>query len=83
MSGDIHTSWIPFGGGARKCMGYNFAMLEIKSILSILARGYDWSVDTNEDLSMNSALPTLSNGMPMKVWKLHIPLVPKKSDTYQ
>ena len=22
--------WIPFGGGARKCMGYNFAILEIK-----------------------------------------------------
>lgn len=79
MSGDVNTSWIPFGGGARKCMGYSFAMLEIKSILAILARGYDWSVDTKENLSLNSALPTLSNGMPMKVWKLDMP--PKSQKT--
>ena len=26
----LDKSWIPFGGGARKCMGYNFAILEIK-----------------------------------------------------
>ncbi len=26
----LDKSWIPFGGGARKCMGYNFAIMEIK-----------------------------------------------------
>ena len=26
----LDKSFIPFGGGARKCMGYNFAMMEIK-----------------------------------------------------
>lgn len=26
----LDKSFIPFGGGARKCMGYNFAILEIK-----------------------------------------------------
>ena len=26
----LDKSWIPFGGGVRKCMGYNFAILEIK-----------------------------------------------------
>ena len=26
----LDKSWIPFGGVARKCMGYNFAIMEIK-----------------------------------------------------
>lgn len=26
----LDKSFIPFGGGARKCMGYNFAFMEIK-----------------------------------------------------
>lgn len=73
MSG-LDTSFIPFGGGARKCMGYNFAMLELKAILSILARGYDWSVDVKEGLLLSSALPDFGNGLPMKVWKLAKPL---------
>lgn len=28
----LDKSFIPFGGGARKCMGYNFAFMEIKVI---------------------------------------------------
>lgn len=55
-------------------MGYNFAMLELKAILSTLARGYDWSVDVKEGLLLSSALPDFGNGLPMKVWKLNQPL---------
>ena len=72
----MDKSWIPFGGGARKCMGYSFALLEIKAILATLARGYDWSLDVHEELLPTSALPTPGNGMPMKCWRLAEPLQP-------
>ena len=35
---------IGFGGGAHKCLGYELAKMELKIILSILLRNYEWSV---------------------------------------
>jgi cytochrome P450 len=32
-------SWVPFGGGTRRCLGASFAMLEMTEILGALARG--------------------------------------------
>jgi cytochrome P450 len=32
-------SWIPFGGGTRRCLGGAFAMLEMKTVLGLLAAG--------------------------------------------
>jgi cytochrome P450 family 135 len=34
-------TWIPFGGGVRRCLGASFAMLEIKVVLSAIVRGTD------------------------------------------
>jgi cytochrome P450 len=31
-------TWIPFGGGARGCLGAAFALCEIKVVLSVIAR---------------------------------------------
>ena len=31
-------TWIPFGGGVRRCLGGSFAMLEMKTVLEALAR---------------------------------------------
>lgn len=73
----LDKSWIPFGGGARKCMGYNFAIMEIKVILSVLARKYDWSVDVHETFIQTSPLPAVTNGMPMKCWTKAKPLQPR------
>ena len=40
--------YIPFGGGRHKCMGNAFAILQIKAILAILLRRYEFSlVDPN------------------------------------
>ncbi|KAL3157165.1 hypothetical protein ABBQ38_001405 [Trebouxia sp. C0009 RCD-2024] len=72
----LDKSFIPFGGGARKCMGYNFAFMEIKVILAVLARGYEWSVDLEETFIQTSPLPALTNGMPMKCWKRDQPMHP-------
>lgn len=34
-------SWIPFGGGRRRCLGASFAMLEMNVVLSALLGAYD------------------------------------------
>jgi cytochrome P450 len=34
-------TWIPFGGGRRRCLGASFALLELKTVLREVLRGYD------------------------------------------
>jgi cytochrome P450 len=34
-------TWIPFGGGRRRCLGSSFAMLEMKVVLGGVLRAYD------------------------------------------
>jgi cytochrome P450 len=34
-------TWIPFGGGRRRCLGASFALLEMKTVLRELLRCYD------------------------------------------
>ena len=38
-------AWIPFGGGRHKCMGNAFAILQIKAILAILLRKYEFELE--------------------------------------
>ena len=34
-------TWIPFGGGIRRCIGASFAVVEMKTVLSAIARSVD------------------------------------------
>jgi cytochrome P450 family 135 len=34
-------TWIPFGGGRRRCLGASFAMLEMKVVLRVVLAAYD------------------------------------------
>ncbi|DBB13307.1 TPA: hypothetical protein ACH3X3_005042 [Trebouxia sp. C0006] len=43
-------SWLPLGYGPRMCIGYGFALQEMKIMLAVLARGYDWQVDLTEPI---------------------------------
>ncbi|OKH17570.1 cytochrome P450 [[Limnothrix rosea] IAM M-220] len=49
--------FIPFGGGMRECIGKEFARLEAKILVSMLARNYDWELLPDQDLSMQ-VIPT-------------------------
>ncbi|ORX92456.1 cytochrome P450 [Basidiobolus meristosporus CBS 931.73] len=40
---DLH-SWIPFGGGLRRCIGMNFSLIEQRVVLSMLLRKFVWSL---------------------------------------
>ncbi|DBA99082.1 hypothetical protein WJX77_010814 [Trebouxia sp. C0004] len=57
-------SWIPFGSGPRMCLGYVFAMQEIKIMMAVLARGYDWQVDLTEPIK-SFPIPAPIRGLPM------------------
>jgi cytochrome P450 len=39
-------TWIPFGGGRRRCLGMSFAMLEMRIVLRSVLRRYDLASET-------------------------------------
>ncbi|KAJ1918006.1 hypothetical protein H4219_002894 [Mycoemilia scoparia] len=43
----VPFSWVPFGGGARQCMGMNFSMVEQQVFISMLVRKFKWSLPEN------------------------------------
>ena len=45
---------IPFGGGARVCLGQHFALAEMGVVLSLLLRGYRWELVPGQDLEFTS-----------------------------
>jgi cytochrome P450 len=36
-------AWMPFGGGAHKCIGLHFGTLEVKALLHEMLRAHRWS----------------------------------------
>ncbi|KAK9762111.1 hypothetical protein K7432_012467 [Basidiobolus ranarum] len=40
-------SWMPFGGGGRRCIGMNFSLIEQRVVLSMLLRKFSWTLPTN------------------------------------
>lgn len=49
-------SHIPFGGGARECLGKEFARLEMKVFAAMLARHYEWELLADQDLTMGASI---------------------------
>jgi sterol 14-demethylase len=35
-------TWIPFGAGRHRCVGANFAMMQLKAIFSVLLQGWEF-----------------------------------------
>ncbi|XP_039028879.1 taxane 13-alpha-hydroxylase-like [Hibiscus syriacus] len=59
--------YVPFGGGARRCAGYQLAKLNILIFLHYVLTGYNWSlVHPNESIIMDP-LPLPSKGMPINI----------------
>lgn len=46
------SSYIPFGGGIRECLGKEFAKLEMKLFTALLVRDYDWELQPDQNLEM-------------------------------
>lgn len=64
-------AWVPFGGGAHKCIGLHFAELQVKAILHQLLQRFSLSVA--EDYVMpqdTTSLPVPADGLPVRLTRL-------------
>ncbi|GAB17166.1 putative cytochrome P450 [Gordonia effusa NBRC 100432] len=59
--------WMPFGGGAHKCVGMHFARMEVFSLFHQLLRKYEWSVENDFVLPTLANSLVFSNGFPAEV----------------
>ncbi|MBE9373797.1 cytochrome P450 [Saccharopolyspora sp. HNM0983] len=46
-------TWIPFGAGRHRCVGANFAMIQLKAIFAVLLREYEFELAQPEDSYRN------------------------------
>ena len=61
-------AWVPFGGGAHKCIGLHFAEMQIKAILHQLVLHYRWSVEPGYEMRVDTTtLPVPADGLPVKL----------------
>ena len=58
--------YIPFGGGARECIGKEFAYLVIKIFISALLDNCSWKFKENQDLTINK-FPVARPAHPIEV----------------
>jgi cytochrome P450 len=65
------NAWVPFGGGAHKCIGLHFGTLEVFAILHEMLRSYRWSVpDGYEVVWDGTSLPIPVDGLPITLRRL-------------
>ncbi len=63
--------WLPFGGGAHKCIGLHFGQMEVKSILHQLLLRFRFSVDADYVLKQDfTSLPIPKDRLPVKLERL-------------
>jgi cytochrome P450 len=61
-------AWMPFGGGAHKCIGMHFGMQEVKTLLHQMLTRYQWSVPPDYKVRWDStALPAPADGLPVRL----------------
>jgi cytochrome P450 len=64
--------WIPFGGGAHKCIGLHFGEMEVKAILHQLLLRYRWSVPEGYEMRQDfTSLPIPKDRLPVKLERIH------------
>nr|CEL23411.1 Cytochrome P450 [Kibdelosporangium sp. MJ126-NF4] len=64
-------AWMPFGGGAHKCIGLHFGMLEVKTLLHRLLTSNRWSIPEEYTVRWDTtALPAPSDGLPVTLARL-------------
>jgi len=66
--------FIPFGGGAHKCIGMHFAKIQVKCFLYLFLQRYRFSVPANYDpWLMMVPMPKPADGLPLTLETLELP----------
>ncbi|WP_116047576.1 cytochrome P450 [Amycolatopsis palatopharyngis] len=61
-------AWMPFGGGAHKCIGLHFGTLEVKALLHEMLRAFRWTVPENYQVRWDYvSLPVPVDGLPVRL----------------
>ncbi|WP_194842600.1 cytochrome P450 [Endozoicomonas sp. OPT23] len=61
-------SFVPFGGGAHKCLGMNFAQMLVKSIMHQILLKYDWNVPAGYDPKQQTfPMPKQEDDLPLSL----------------
>lgn len=64
-------AWVPFGGGAHKCIGLHFAEMQVKAILHQVLLKYRWSVPAGYEMPVDlTSLPVPGDGLPVKLERI-------------
>ncbi|PXY19095.1 cytochrome P450 [Prauserella muralis] len=64
-------AWMPFGGGAHKCIGMHFGMFEVKALLHEMLRTFRWSVPDGYRVRWDYvSLPVPVDGLPVDLHPL-------------
>lgn len=61
------NTWIPFGGGARRCLGAGFSLLEARVVLAEVLRRFDVSADRERQEQPKARNITLAPGRGARV----------------
>lgn len=68
-------AWMPFGGGAHKCIGLNFAHIEIKLIMHNLLLTHEWTVPPGYQWKLDyTTLPVPKDGLPVRLRMISSPM---------
>jgi cytochrome P450 len=60
--------WVPFGGGAHKCIGLFFGEMEVKAILHQMLLRYRWSVPDGYEMPQDyTSLPIPKDRLPIRL----------------
>lgn len=63
--------WVPFGGGAHKCIGLHFGQMEVKAILHQILLRYRWSVPDDYVMQQDfTSLPIPKDRLPVKLERI-------------
>ena len=63
--------WVPFGGGAHKCIGLHFGEMEVKAVLHQMLLRYRWSVPENYRMRQDfTSLPIPADRLPVTLQRL-------------
>lgn len=63
--------WLPFGGGAHKCIGLHFGEMEVKAILHQMLLRFRWSVSEHYRMKQDfTSLPIPKDRLPLTLERL-------------
>ncbi|KAL3615870.1 hypothetical protein CASFOL_040164 [Castilleja foliolosa] len=65
--GVVTYSFVPFGGGARMCLGKEFARLEILTFLHNVIRRFKWDLVIPGERILCDPIPTPEKGLPILI----------------